>query len=125
MREGTSSTTACCARERERLYGTGEAENIPESRVLSSLRGPPHIAGCVDGVAPSSAKRSPLRSPGCTRTLVTLALSWLYILIADAPPLAIRAGGVATLVRVTGLLGRQVAPLHYAICLYIFELTTP
>ena len=41
----------------------------------------------------------------------TLALIWLYILIADAPPSAIRAGVVATLVLAAGLLGRQVAPV--------------
>jgi predicted membrane metal-binding protein len=41
-----------------------------------------------------------------------LALIWLYILIAGAPPSAIRAGVVATLVLAAGLLlGRQVAPV--------------
>jgi len=42
----------------------------------------------------------------------TLALIWLYILIADAPPSAIRAGVVATLVLAAGLIRRQVAPIH-------------
>jgi competence protein ComEC len=43
----------------------------------------------------------------------TLALIWLYILIAGAPPSAIRAGVVATLLFVARLLGRQVSPLHF------------
>jgi hypothetical protein len=41
----------------------------------------------------------------------TLALIWLYILVAGAPPSAIRAGVVATLVLAAGLLGRQLAPV--------------
>ena len=51
--------------------------------------------------------------PGTPRTLTTLALIWLYILVAGAPPSAIRAGVVATLVLAAGLSGRQVAPLHF------------
>ena len=43
----------------------------------------------------------------------TLVLMWVYILIAGAPPSAIRAGVVATLVFVAGLLGRQVSALHF------------
>ena len=35
---------------------------------------------------------------------------WLYILIAGAPPSAIRAGVVATFVLAAPLLGRQVSP---------------
>ena len=44
---------------------------------------------------------------------VTLALTWLYIVLAGAPPSAIRAGVVATLALAAGLLGRQVSPLHF------------
>jgi competence protein ComEC len=51
--------------------------------------------------------------PTATRTLTTLALIWLYILVAGAPPSAIRAGVVATLVLAAGLLGRQVSPMHF------------
>ena len=51
--------------------------------------------------------------PGTPRTLVTLALIWLYILVAGAPPSAIRAGVVATFVLAAGLLGRQVSALHF------------
>ena len=47
-----------------------------------------------------------------TRILTTLALIWLYILIAGAPPSAIRAGVVATLVLAAGLLGRQVSSFN-------------
>jgi competence protein ComEC len=50
--------------------------------------------------------------PAATRILTTLALIWLYILVAGAPPSAIRAGVGATLVLAAGLLGRQGAPLH-------------
>ena len=51
--------------------------------------------------------------PAATRILTTLALMWLYILVAGAPPSAIRAGVVATLVLGAGMLGRQLAPLHF------------
>jgi competence protein ComEC len=51
--------------------------------------------------------------PAAPRILTTLALMWLYILVAGAPPSAIRAGVVATLVLAAGLLGRQLAPLHF------------
>jgi competence protein ComEC len=47
------------------------------------------------------------------RAGVTIGLIWLYILIAGAPPSAIRAGVVATFVLGAPLLGRQVSPLHF------------
>jgi competence protein ComEC len=47
------------------------------------------------------------------RAGVTLGLVWVYILIAGAPPSAIRAGIVATFVLAAPLLGRQVSPLHF------------
>ena len=51
---------------------------------------------------------------GPTYTIpATLVLIWLYILIAGAPPSAIRAGVVATLVLIARLLGRQVSPVHF------------
>ncbi len=50
--------------------------------------------------------------PATGRTCATLVLIWLYILIAGAPPSAIRAGVVATFVLAAGLFGRQVSPLH-------------
>jgi len=50
--------------------------------------------------------------PTCTIPL-TLLLLWVYILIAGAPPSAIRAGVVATLVLVARLLDRQISPLHF------------
>jgi competence protein ComEC len=49
--------------------------------------------------------------PATSRILLTLALIWLYIVVAGAPPSAIRAGVVATLVLSAGLLGRQVSPV--------------
>jgi competence protein ComEC len=51
--------------------------------------------------------------PPTIRSGVTIGLIWLYILIAGAPPSAIRAGVVATFVLAAPLLGRQVAPLHF------------
>jgi competence protein ComEC len=51
--------------------------------------------------------------PPTIRTGVTMGLIWLYILIAGAPPSAIRAGVVATFVLAAPLLGRQVSPLHF------------
>jgi competence protein ComEC len=47
------------------------------------------------------------------RIPLTLVLTWLYILIAGTPPSAIRAGVVATLVLVAGLLDRQISLLHF------------
>lgn len=47
------------------------------------------------------------------RIPTTLALIWLYIVVAGAPPSAIRAGVVATLVLVAQFFGRQVSPLHF------------
>jgi hypothetical protein len=41
----------------------------------------------------------------------TLALIWLYILVAGAPSPAIQARVVATLVLAAWLLGRQLAPV--------------
>jgi competence protein ComEC len=50
--------------------------------------------------------------PTTARISATLILIWLYILIAGAPPSAIRAGVVATFVLAARLFGRQVSPLH-------------
>jgi competence protein ComEC len=49
--------------------------------------------------------------PGATCTISTLALIWLYILVAGAPSSAIRAGVVATFVLAAGLFGRQISPV--------------
>ncbi len=51
--------------------------------------------------------------PLMVRNPATLALVWLYILVAGAPPSAVRAGVVATLVLAAPLLGRQLSPLHF------------
>ncbi|CAN5559782.1 hypothetical protein BH20ACT10_BH20ACT10_05950 [soil metagenome] len=51
--------------------------------------------------------------PLTPRVFITLALVWLYILVAGAPPSAIRAGVVATPVLLAGVLGRQLSPLHF------------
>jgi competence protein ComEC len=51
--------------------------------------------------------------PPTIRAGVTIGLTWLYILIAGAPPSAIRAGVVATFVLAAPLLGRQVSALHF------------
>jgi ComEC/Rec2-related protein len=50
--------------------------------------------------------------PTTVRICATLILIWLYILVAGAPPSAIRAGVVATFVLSAWLFGRQVSPLH-------------
>jgi competence protein ComEC len=47
------------------------------------------------------------------RIPLTLVLIWLYTLVAGAPPSAIRAGVVATLVLVARLLGLQISPVHF------------
>ncbi len=52
-----------------------------------------------------------LAVPGAPRTITILALIWLYILVAGAPPSAIRAGVVASFVLAAGLFGRQISPV--------------
>lgn len=54
-----------------------------------------------------------LAVPLAVRTAGTLSLIWLYILIAGAPPSAIRAGVVASFVLAAPLFGRQLSPLHF------------
>ena len=54
-----------------------------------------------------------LAVPPDARAGITILLTWLYIVIAGAPPSAIRAGVVATLVLAAKPLGRQVSPLHF------------
>ena len=51
--------------------------------------------------------------PPNIRAGLTILLTWLYIVVAGAPPSAIRAGVVATFVLAAGPLGRQVSPLHF------------
>ena len=51
--------------------------------------------------------------PATVRICATLGLLWVYIVIAGAPPSAIRAGVVAAFVLAAGLFGRQVSPLHF------------
>jgi competence protein ComEC len=51
--------------------------------------------------------------PASVRICATLMLIWLYILVAGAPPSAIRAGVVATFVLGAGLIGRHISPLHF------------
>ena len=51
--------------------------------------------------------------PPPIRALVTMGFMWVYILIAGAPPSAIRAGVVATFVLAAPLFGRQLSPLHF------------
>ena len=53
-----------------------------------------------------------LAVPTRLRVGATLVLIWLYILVAGAPPSAIRAGVVATFVLAAQLFGRQVSPLN-------------
>ncbi len=54
-----------------------------------------------------------LAIPTAIRAGATIGLIWPYILIAGAPPSAIRAGVVATFVLAAPLLGRQVSALHF------------
>lgn len=51
--------------------------------------------------------------PMLFRNTTTLALAWLYIVVAGAPPSAIRAGVVASFVLLAPLIGRQLSPLHF------------
>lgn len=54
-----------------------------------------------------------LAVPLVVRNPVTMALVWLYVVVAGAPPSAVRAAVVATLVLAAPLLGRQISPLHF------------
>ena len=54
-----------------------------------------------------------LAVPTLFRNPSVLTLLWLYIVVAGAPPSAIRAGVVATFVLVAPLIGRQLSPLHF------------
>ncbi len=53
-----------------------------------------------------------LAVPTLLRNPTVLALVWLYIVVAGAPPSAIRAGVVATFVLAAPLIGRQLSPFH-------------
>jgi competence protein ComEC len=63
-----------------------------------------------------------LAVPLAARVPATLILIWLYILIAGAPPSAIRAGVIATLVLLARLLGRQLSPVHFMTTMLAFVL---
>ncbi len=54
-----------------------------------------------------------LAVPILLRNPAVLTLLWLYIVVAGAPPSAIRAGVVATFVLAAPLLGRQLSALHF------------
>ncbi|MBA2712149.1 MAG: ComEC family competence protein [Rubrobacteraceae bacterium] len=60
--------------------------------------------------------------PTAIRAGVTIGLIWPYILVAGAPPSAIRAGVVATFVLAAPLFGRQVSPLHFMTTMLAFVL---
>jgi competence protein ComEC len=60
--------------------------------------------------------------PPTIRAGLTMGLVWVYILIAGAPPSAIRAGVVATFVLAAPLLGRQVSALHFMTTMLAFVL---
>lgn len=60
--------------------------------------------------------------PSGVRACVTMVLVWLYILVAGAPPSAIRAGVAATFVLAAPLLGRQVSAVHFMTTMLAFVL---
>ena len=51
--------------------------------------------------------------PAAARNPATLGVVWLYVVIAGAPPSAVRAAVVATLVLAAPIFGRQLSPLHF------------
>lgn len=51
--------------------------------------------------------------PLVVRNPATVALVWLYVVVAGAPPSAVRAAVVATLVLAAPVFGRQISPLHF------------
>ena len=50
--------------------------------------------------------------PPNARAGATILVTWLYIVIAGAPPSAIRAGVVAIFVLAAKPLGRQISPIN-------------
>lgn len=54
-----------------------------------------------------------LAVPTLLRNPAVLILVWLYIVVAGAPPSAIRAGVVAAFVLAAPLLGRQISAIHF------------
>jgi competence protein ComEC len=60
--------------------------------------------------------------PPTIRAGLTMGSLWVYILIAGAPPSAIRAGVVATFMLAAPLLGRQVSALHFMSTMLAFVL---
>jgi competence protein ComEC len=63
-----------------------------------------------------------LAVPLMARNPATIALVWLYVIVAGAPPSAVRAAVVATLVLAAPLLGRQISPLHFLTTMLAFVL---
>ena len=65
--------------------------------------------------------------PPNARAGATILLTWLYIVIAGAPPSAIRAGVIATFVLAAKPLGRQVSALHFmtTMLIAVFDGLTP
>lgn len=51
--------------------------------------------------------------PLMIRNPATVGLVWLYVIVAGAPPSAVRAAVVATLVLAAPVFGRQLSPLHF------------
>ncbi|QYJ14754.1 hypothetical protein Rxycam_00558 [Rubrobacter xylanophilus DSM 9941] len=64
-----------------------------------------------------------LAAPAAVRVAGTLPVIWLYIVVAGAPPSAIRAGVAATLLLLGTLLGRPASPVHLAGCMLVAVLT--
>lgn len=58
-----------------------------------------------------------LALPLATRNAATLALVWVYVVVAGAPPSAIRAGVIASFVLLAPLLKRGISPLHFMTCM--------
>lgn len=54
-----------------------------------------------------------LAVPLAARNPATVGLVWLYVIVAGAPPSAVRAAVVATLVLAAPLLGRQLSAIHF------------
>ena len=54
-----------------------------------------------------------LAIPLMVRNPLTVGLVWMYVIVAGAPPSAVRAAVVATLVLAAPVFGRQLSPLHF------------
>jgi len=99
-------------RQVERGMVLGDRSLIPEEPENASQQSGVTLVLTISGqhVAVLHLALRAFAMPAAPRVFVKLVLIWLYILVAGAPPSAIRAGVVATLVLAAGCSGSRSRP---------------